>query len=149
MLYFIGYIFKIIISLVVGFIIGHNFKAENEDDNKIVLYTSLLSFMTTSLSAVLINLNFENSSIVIALLLFGLFFVIESFIKDFNSQDKIKLIFSAANGVIIGFGFIFYSLLVTIIFVYIFYNVNIFINLLVKNDENKSTDSDSDEDLEI
>ena len=149
MLYFIGYIFKIIISLVVGFIIGHNFKAENEDDNKIVLYTSLLSFMTTSLSAVLINLNFENSSIVIGLLLFGLFFVIESFIKDFNSQDKIKLIFSAANGVIIGFGFIFYSLLATVIFVYIFYNVNIFINLLVKNDENKSTDSDSDEDLEI
>ncbi|SVD08631.1 uncharacterized protein METZ01_LOCUS361485, partial [marine metagenome] len=98
MLYFIGYIFKIIISLVVGFIIGHNFKAENEDDNKIVLYTSLLSFMTTSLSAVLINLNFENSSIVIGLLLFGLFFVIESFIKDFNSQDKIKLIFSSANG---------------------------------------------------
>ena len=32
MLYFIGYIFKIIISLVVGFIIGHNFKAENEDN---------------------------------------------------------------------------------------------------------------------
>ena len=149
MLYFIGYIFKIIISLVVGFIIGHNFNAENEDDNKIVLYTSLLSFITTSLSAVLINLNFENSSIVIGLLLFGLFFVIESFIKDFNSQDKIKLIFSAANGVIIGFGFIFYSLLVTIIFVYIFYNVNIFINLLVKNDENKSTDSNTDKDSEI
>ena len=149
MLYFIGYIFKIIISLVVGFIIGHNFKAENEDDNKIVLYTSLLSFMTTSLSAVLINLNFENSSIVIGLLLFGLFFVIESFIKDFNSQDKIKLIFSAANGVIIGFGFIFYSLLTTVIFVYIFYNVNIFINLLIKNDENKSPNSDTDKDLEM
>ena len=71
MLYFIGYIFKIIISLVVGFIIGHNFRAENEDNNKVVLYTSVLSFMTTSLSAVLINLNFTNSSVVIGFLLFG------------------------------------------------------------------------------
>ena len=149
MLYFIGYIFKIIISLVVGFIIGHNFKTENEDDNKVVLYTSVLSFMATSLSAVLINLNFANSSVVIGFLLFGLFFLIESFIKDFNSEDKVKLIFSAINGLIIGFGFIFYSLLVTVVFVYIFHNVNIFLSLFIKNDKNKSTDSNSDKDLEI
>ena len=147
MLYFIGYIFKIIISLVVGFIIGHNFKTENEDDNKVVLYTSVLSFMATSLSAVLINLNFANSSVVIGFLLFGLFFLIESFIKDFNSEDKVKLIFSAVNGLIIGFGFIFYSLLVTVVFVYIFHNVNIFLSLFIKNDKNKSIDSDSEENL--
>ena len=119
MLYLIGYIFKIIISLVVGFIIGHNFRTENEDDNKVVLYTSVLSFMSTSLSAVLINLNFTNSSVVIGFLLFGLFFLIESFIKDFNSEDKVKLIFSAINGLIIGFGFIFYSLLACIAELYV------------------------------
>ena len=56
MLSFIAYILKIIISLVIGFLIGHDFKSDKEDNN-IVLYTSLLSFTASIFTSVILKLN--------------------------------------------------------------------------------------------
>lgn len=137
MLTFIAYIFKIVISLFLGFIIGHDFKSNKEND-KIVLYTSVLSFIVTVVICVVDNYYEQSTAFVIGFILLSLFILIKDFISDFKHNDKIKLIFSSLNGLVIGLGYILYSFLATIVFVYIVYNVNIFINLLIRNNSDKN-----------
>ena len=144
MLSFIAYILKIIISLVIGFLIGHDFKSDKEDNN-IVLYTSLLSFTTSIFTSVILKLNTSESQFIVGFLLFGMIYLINSFIQMYNKNDKSKLIFATLIGIIIGTGYIFYSLLATVIYIYIYYNVNIFINLLTNTSSNNKADLDIDE----
>ena len=144
MLTFIAYIFKIIISLVMGFLIGHDFKSNNEE-NDIVLHTSLLAFITTTFTSSFLNISNVDSTYLVGFLLFGMIYLINSFIQDFNKENKSKLIFASLIGIVTGFGYIFYSLLATIIFIYIYYNVNIFINLLSKSVSNDNEDIDINE----
>ena len=144
MLSFIAYIFKIIISLVVGFLIGHDFKSDKENNN-IVLYTSLLSFTASIFSSVVLRMNTTDSHFVVGFLLFGMIYLINSFVEIFEKNDKSKLIFATLIGIIIGAGYILYSLLATVIYIYIYYNVNIFINLLSNTSSNNTLDSKVDE----
>ena len=131
MLSFIAYIFKIIISIFMGFLIGHDFKSENKSE--IVLSTSFLSFSTALFTGVVVNLTQFKESFLSGFLIFGIFYILRNYISDFNNEDKSRLIFSLIIGFMIGFGYLFHAILATVIFIYIYYNINIFINLLSKN----------------
>ena len=131
MLSFIAYIFKIIISLIMGFLIGHDFKSENKSE--VVLGTSFLSFSVALFTSVVINITQYKESFLSGFLIFGLFYILRNYISDFNNKDKSRLIFSLIIGFIIGFGYLLHAILATIIFIYIYYNTNIFVSLLSKN----------------
>lgn len=144
MLSFIAYIFKIIISLLMGFLIGHDFKSENK--NELVLGTSFLSFSVALFTSVVINIPQYKESFLSGFLIFGLFYILRNYISDFNNKDKSRLIFSLIIGFIIGFGYIFHAILATIIFIYIYYNTNILVHLLNKNidlEKNKNVNDEA------
>ena len=143
MLSFISYIFKIIISLLMGFLIGHDFKSENK--NEVVLGTSFLSFSAALFTSVVINITQYQESFLSGFLIFGLFYILRDYISDFINKDKSRLIFSLIIGFIIGLGYIFHAILATVIFIYIYYNTNIFINLLNKNIELEKNTNVNDE----
>ena len=144
MLSFIAYIFKIIISLLLGFLIGHDFKSE--DKNELVLSISFLSFLSSLFTSVVINLTQYKESFLSGFLIFGLFYILRNYISDFNNKDKSRLIFSLIIGFIIGFGYVIHAILATVIFIYIYYNIDIFVNLLSKNiDLEKNTNVNDEE----
>ena len=58
-------------------------------------------------------------------------------------MNKYKILFSAINGVIIGFGFVFYSIIITFLFSYIANNYDIISDLL--SSKNKGIDKEKNE----
>ena len=143
MLSFIAYIFKIIISLLLGFLIGHDFNLKIRMN---FLSTSFLSFLSSLFTSVVINLTQYKESFLSGFLIFGLFYILRNYISDFNNKDKSRLIFSLIIGFIIGFGYVIHAILSTVIFIYIYYNIDIFVNLLSKNiDLEKNTNVNDEE----
>ena len=133
----IAFIFKIIISLGIGYIIGYNQK--DYKDNKFQLFTSLVCFLCTSVISVLsiYSMDLLHFSII--------FFAISNYfiymVKDYNFINKYKILFSIVNGAIIGLGFIFYAIVLSVIFSYVANNFDIISSLLnradIKDDKNE------------
>ena len=138
----ISYIFKIIISLGAGYIIGYN--NDGEENSDFQFFTSLTSFLFASFTGVLYSL--EASSILIGLIFLAI--LLPLFIDDTNYKllEKYKILFSAICGLTIWFGFIFYSIIITLLFSYIVNNYDIISDLLSSKNKNKS-DKENELDL--
>jgi len=136
----ISYIFKIIISIGAGYIIGYN---NNEDENSnFQLFTSLTSFLFASFTGILYSL--DSGFTIIGLLSIAILYSLLKDVSDYNLLDKYKIIFSAVCGLTIGFGFVFYSIIITLLFSYIANNYDIISDLLLSS-KNKNKDDDKNE----
>jgi len=136
----ISYIFKIIISIGAGYIIGYN---NNEKENSnFQLFTSLTSFLFTSFTGILYSL--DSGLIIIGLLSIAILYSLLKDVSDYNLLDKYKIIFSAICGLTIGLGFVFYSIIITLLFSYIANNYDIISDLLLSS-KNKNKDDDKNE----
>ena len=126
MLNIIAYIFKIVMSLVVGFLIGHDFKENN--DESIDFYSMIYCFITVSIIGVF-NIKFtSNEGFVFGLIIVALIYSL-SFVNDINIENKFKLVFSIINGAIIGVGFILYSFIAILVYLYIYQNSHIILKI--------------------
>ena len=126
MLNIIAYIFKIVMSLVVGFLIGHNFKENNGES--IDFYSMIYCFITVSIIGVF-NIKFtSNEGFVFGLIIVALIYSL-SFVNDINIENKFKLVFSIINGAIIGVGFILYSFIAILVYLYIYQNSHIILKI--------------------
>jgi len=134
----ISYIFKIIISLGAGYIIGYN--NDNEENSNVQLFTSLTSFLFTSFTAALFSIDILLPGLIFLAIAYPLF----KEISNYNLLEKYKILFSAICGLIIGFGFIFYSIIITLLFSYIANNHDI-ISDLFSSSKNKNKDEEKNE----
>ena len=126
----IAYIFKIIISLGIGYVIGYDYKKVKESI-EIQYNSTLLSFFSAALTGIIVlfsdfNINF------IALIFFTITYIVINQYDQYEIIDKNKLIFSGINGIIIGMGFVFYSIIITLLFSYIVNNYDIISKLFNK-----------------
>jgi len=137
----ISYIFKIIISLGAGYIIGYSNNNEEENSN-VQLFTSLTSFLFTSFTAILYSI--DSSLILIGLIFLAILYPLFKEISDYELLEKYKILFSAICGLTIGFGFIFYSIMITLLFSYITNNYDIISDLL-SSSKNKNKDEEKNE----
>ena len=126
----IAYIFKIIISLSIGYIIGYNYKKE-KDLISVQFHTTLITFFVTSISGVII-LYPDYSIGSMSLILLGIIYYISNNFKDLEDMNRNKLLFSMINGFIIGIGYVFYSIIITILFSYLVNNYDIIAQLFNK-----------------
>ena len=133
----IAFIFKVIISLGIGYIIGYNQKTN--ENNEFQLFTSLVCFLCASIISILSIYSTD-------LLHFSIiFFAISNYfiymVKNYNFINKYKILFSIVNGIIIGLGFIFYAIILSVIFSYVANNFDIISSLLnredIKDDKNE------------
>ena len=139
----LAYIFKTIIALGTGYLIGYsNQKQEKSSLVDIQLYTSLSSFFVSTIIGIF-SLNDEVNYIVIAIIFFAVVQFIISNNNKFNLIENYKVLFATINGLLIGLGFVFYSIIVTIVFSYITNNFDIIIALL-----NKEASPDNQDDIE-
>ena len=135
----ISYIFKIIISLGAGYIIGYN--NNSNDKSSFQFFTSLTSFIFASFTGVIYLM--DSSLILIGLLFLAVLYLVSDELSDNVLLNKYKILFSAINGVIIGFGFVFYSIIITFLFSYIANNYDIISDLL--SSKNKDIDKEKNE----
>ena len=129
----ISYIFKIIISLGAGYVIGYN--SDEESTSSLQFYTSVNSLLMTSVIAIF---SFEDNNIVPAIIFLSInHALLPNFFND-NILDKFKLIFSSICGLLVGLGFIFHAILITLLFSYIVNNYDIISDLISsKNSKNE------------
>ena len=121
----ISYIFKIIISLGAGYVIGYN--SDKKSISTLQFYTSVCSLLMTSVIAIF---SFEDNNIVPAIIFLSInHALLANFFND-NILDKFKLIFSSICGLLIGLGFIFHAILITLLFSYIVNNYDIISGLI-------------------
>ncbi len=143
----IAYIFKIIIALGVGFIIGYNYK-KDQRSMQMQLNTTILSFLVTSLFGILVlSVNFDINFI--SFIFIAIVYLVTKQYSDFDLIDKNRLIFAGINGIIIGLGYVFYSILITLFFSYLINNYDIISQLfnkeywdLKENDEDEKNEID-------
>ena len=64
---------------------------------------------------------------------------------DYNLLENYKILFSIINGFIIGMGYIFYSIIITLLFSYIVNNYDIISSLLSSKKSIKSEDQAHEE----
>ena len=127
MLNIVAYIFKIVMSLVVGFLIGHNFKENNDDP--IDFYSMIYCFVTVSIIGVF-NIKFtSNDGFVFGLIIVALIYSLSYVVNDVGIENKFKLVFSIINGAIIGVGFILYSFIAILVYLYIYQNSHIILKI--------------------
>ena len=126
----IAYIFKIIISLGVGYIIGYNYKKERESIT-IQLNTTLLSFFTTALIGVVTLIPEFHINFLGFIFIGIIYFVIKQY-NELKIIDKNKLLFAGINGILIGVGYVFYSIIITLLFSYLVNNYDIISELFSK-----------------
>ena len=126
---FLAYIFKIIISLGVGYIIGYNYNKKNSIEN-FQLYSSLSCFSVASITGLIIG----KSDIMLGLILFAIihFYIVVNKKYNFDIIESYKILFCIINGLIIGMGNVFYSIVITILFSYIANNFDIISSLLAR-----------------
>ena len=134
---FLSYIFKIVFSIVLGYLIGVEFDRDKSDDSSQIAFQCLfLSFISTALIGVMIridnNLLNETNILAFSIATFSLFFLSTYFIRNLDYNLSIKLIFSVVNGVILGLGFIVTSIIITVLFIYIINNTDILSDLFKK-----------------
>jgi len=142
MLNIIAYIFKIIMSLVVGFLIGHDFKKNN--GNSIDFYCMIYCFITVSIIGVF-NAKFSSDTgFVFGLIVVSLIYSLSYTVNDITNEDKFKLVFSILNGTIIGVGFILHSFVAVLVYLYIYQNSHIILKLFSQNslDDNLNKEDD-------
>ena len=134
---FLSYIFKIVFSIVLGYLIGVDFDRDKSDDSSQIPFQCLfLSFISTALIGVMMridnNLLNETNILAISIATFSLFFLSTYFIRNLDYNLSIKLIFSVVNGIILGLGFIVTSIIITVLFIYIINNTDILSDLFKK-----------------
>ena len=139
----ISYIFKIIISLGAGYIIGYN--NEDEENSNFQLFTSLTSFLFASFTGILYSI--DSSLILIGLIFLAILYPLFKDMSDYKLLEKYKLIFSAICGLTIGFGFVFYSIIITLLFSYITNNYDIISDLLLSSKNKNKGDKKNELDL--
>ena len=131
------YLFKIIIALGIGYILSYDNK--NEDKYTLSQYSSLSCFFTTSIVGVVILVQeFIYVNLLIGIVFLAINYYLVKVMEDFTLLDKYKLLFASINGLIIGLGYIFYSIVITLIFSYIINNFDI-INQLLNNNKSSSS----------
>ena len=141
----IAYIFKVIIAMGIGYVLSYSSKDDKQ--NILTHYSSLSCFFTTSLIGVIILV--ENFNIIlIGIVFLAINYYLIKVIDKFTLEEKYKILFASINGLIIGLGYIFYSIIITLIFIYIVNNFDI-IYQLINNDKifsskNKDSTSQSD-----
>ena len=126
----IAYIFKIIISLGIGYIVGYNHKKVKESI-EIQFNTTLLSFFSAALTGIIVlfsdfNINF------IGIIFFAMIYIVINQYDEYNIINKNKLLFAGINGIIVGMGYVFYSIIITLLFTYIVNNYDIISQLFNK-----------------
>ena len=142
----IAYIFKVIIAMGIGYVLSYSSKDDKQ--NILTHYSSLSCFFTTALIGVIILV--ENFNIIlIGIIFLAINYYLIKVIDKFTLEEKYKILFASINGLIIGLGYIFYSIIITLIFIYIVNNFDI-IYQLINNDKifsskNKDTTSQSDD----
>ena len=143
----IAYIFKVIIAMGIGYVLSYS-SSKDDKQNILTHYSSLSCFFTTSLIGVIILV--ENFNIIlIGIVFLAINYYLIKVIDKFTLEEKYKILFASINGLIIGLGYIFYSIIITLIFIYIVNNFDI-IYQLINNDKifsskNKDTTSQSDD----
>ena len=150
----IAYIFKVIIALGIGYILSYNNK--NDDKYTLSQYSSLSCFFTTSIVGVLVLIQeFIYVNLLIGIVFLVINYYLVKVIEEFTLLNKYKILFASINGLIIGLGYIFYSIIITLIFSYIVNNFDIIYQLLNNDksvssgDDANSEDSDIKNDLEL
>ena len=103
----ISYIFKIIISLGSGYIIGYN--NDDKENSNFQLFTSLTSFLFASFTGFLYSI--DSNLLLIGLMFLAILYSLFKDMHDYKLLEKYKILFSAICGLAIGFGFIFYSII--------------------------------------
>jgi len=144
----IAYIFKIIIALGVGFIIGYNYK-KDQRSMQMQLNTTILSFLVTSLFGILVlSVNFDINFV--SFIFIAIVYLVTKQYSDFDLIDKNRLIFAGINGIIIGLGYVFYSILITLFFSYLINNYDIISQLFNKEYwDLKENDEDDKNEIDI
>jgi len=139
----ISYIFKIIISLGSGYIIGYDNK--NNNSFNLQFYTSLTSFLLTSFvgAAYLVDINLN----LIGLVFLGIIYYLSKDLSKNKILDNYKILFSAICGMIVGFGFIFYAIIITLLFSYIANNYDIISDLFLYSKNKNKNDNKNELDL--
>ena len=135
----ISYIFKIIISIGAGYIIGYS---NDEGKFKSQFFNTLTSFLFATLSGVFYLTDL--SLVLIGLIFFGVIYSLFRGTEEYELLDKYKILFSAICGISIGFGFIFHSIITTLLFSYIANNYDIISDLL-SSSKNKNNDDDKNQ----
>ena len=137
----IAYIFKIIISLGVGYIIGYSHK-DRESITEIQLNTTLTSFFSTCIVGVIYIIDFN--VLVVAII----FFTISRFMIDatssFSNIGKNQVLFSIINGILIGMGYVLFSIIIVLLFSYLINNYNVISEFIIKKDISEKEDIDKD-----
>ena len=119
---FLAYIFKIIISIGVGYIIGYSYKNKSKLEN-FQLYSSLSCFSVASIIGLLIGFNDIFTGIVFLAIIQYSIIINKKY--DYSLLENYKILFSIINGFIIGMGYILYSIIITLLFSYIVNNYEI------------------------
>ena len=143
----IAYIFKIIVAVIAGYALSYTSNDKNKD---FIFYYPMLSFLTTSLVGVIVLIP-DYNSFLIGIIFFTLVYYLVHNLEEFTLEEKYKFLFCSINGLIIGLGYIFYSIVVTLIFIYIVNNFTAIYELVVssKKESPKNRDVDSKNDLEL
>ena len=141
------YIFKIIIAVIAGYALSYT---SNDKDKSFIFYYPLISFLTSSLIGVIVLIP-DYSSFLIGIIFFTLVYYFVHSLEEFTLEEKYKFLFCSINGLIIGLGYIFYSVVVTLIFIYIVNNFTAIYELVISNkkESSKNRDVDSKNDLEL
>ena len=138
----IVYIFKIIIAIAIGYVLSYSNNTNSE--NTIDRYSALICFFTTSVIGVIVLV--ENFNVLlIGIVFLAINYYLIKVIDQFTLEKKYKILFSSINGLIIGLGYIFYSIIITLIFIYVVSNFDIIYQLMnnTRKSENKDEDIDS------
>ncbi|MBI45798.1 MAG: hypothetical protein CMG66_06520 [Candidatus Marinimicrobia bacterium] len=143
----IVYIFKIVIAVIAGYALSYT---SDKEDKAFVFHYPLISFLASSLVGVIILIP-DYNSFLIGIIFFALIYYLAHNLEDFTLEEKYKFLFCSINGLIIGLGYIFYSIVVTLIFIYILNNFTAIYELVISNKKksSKNSDIDSKNDLEL
>ena len=85
----ISYIFKIIISLGAGYIIGYS--NDDEENSNLQLFTSLTSFLFTSFTGILYSI--DSSLTLIGLIFLAILYPLFKDMSNYKLLEKYKILF--------------------------------------------------------
>ena len=134
----IAYIFKIIVAIAIGYILSYT--SDSDKNRPFNQYSPLSCFFTTSLVGVIVLIE-DFNVLLIGIVFLAINYYLIKVIDEFTLEEKYKILFSSINGLIIGLGYIFYSIIATLIFTYIVNNFDIIYHL-INNDNKSSSDKD-------
>ena len=149
MIDFIYFIIKIFFSIVLGYLIGADYNKNsksNKDENAV--YTSIFTFLSTSLVSLLVDLsNFDIGFV--SLIFLGFIYFIESITRKYEIDYRLKLFFALITGITLGLGYVLSSIIIVVIFTYIINNSNVITKLFKRKIDTSTIDIDENENLNI